>query len=52
MIVDSYNDRKSNQNHKDDTHDYDSAFTNKILITQGVATSIDALSVGFDWHSV
>ncbi len=45
MIVDGLRDSK-----QDDDEDEQSTackFTNKILITQGVATSIDALSVGF-----
>ena len=48
MIIDAYKDSHDNDDNREICPvQRESGFTNKILISQGVASSIDALSVGF-----
>ena len=50
MIMESYRDsRKVHEVYKEQR---ENTFTNKILFSQGIATSIDALSVGFAFHAM
>ncbi len=54
MLIDAYKnrDKHSDKHIKNNHQERESLFTNKILFTQAIATSIDALSAGFVFYGM